>query len=981
AADCLEQAHGLAFFAEAQRLAAQRAEAQRQEAQEEAQEEAEEAAAEPLPAPALPAKAKASLGECAICGQEMEAIRLVKTLPCSHIFHYQCIDEYHRQKLREKNVDLPCFTCGAACHKSIAALMAERSKAREQAAEEAARQAKESRAKEPAPRRKGALAALAAASHDQKADSRRWSFRAQIAVQEGPADCRRYAVIRELAQRRSHGEPVTTLVMRSPATASAKHRVVWIGSRMRVEALMSNPSPTFANDLWRLGALRPVASITTCVGAAAVQPPLDAPCFSTGMEVVTINLADVHAYCFLYQALRVSLEQASLHTDPLRPLLHGTQQLCDSLPTPSDSQKFVLQNIAGAVTVVNNFAESPLLFFVAPTQSVVKDFLESIQDEDLYQAHLESQANKMLRQHAIFYDLVEAQRACALAGSLLASWLSHLHRVVYPAVYEMQQGAVAQLRLVGMTTSFMTKLHAGGSRLTCAFGGGGSDAVAELARLERLNFRGPFATGGLDADVVICCGFRRKAEDRAWQGLGAIACWRTCAGESSYPATVTCATKAPTGLRQYGWAGPWSTAGAAEQQVARLLGITDMRALDPNFVAEQIVRVAFEQYYLSTEEAARTGFSPIRRSAFGPAALGAMEPPEKKPRHDGVTDFARGQRDFSQAPSAGESKAICADFTSKEKEYTNGVKAANNWKSHKGPLTGELVRIPDVDSGYPKSVFPTEWEEGQALPLSVQSFDLGNGFPDQNEFRMKFGVIIPSTNTTVEYDYWSMVMSNREVCKGIGFHVSGILIDSPKLATDEDMLHFLAMFRKQLFSTVDRLMTAEPQYIIMGMSLETFFGGWEGNKEFKQELTERTGLNIATGAEACKASLECFGAKRITVLTPYQEIGDRNVVKFFTEIGFEVVRIAGLKCGSATDIAHVPEAWCEKVIREHLHIPNIDAIVQCGTNLSMVPLADRLERELQVPIIAINVACLWFGMREAGIDAKLEGCTRLFREH
>ena len=37
----------------------------------------------------------------------------------------------------------------------------------------------------------------------------------------------------------------------------------------------------------------------------------------------------------------------------------------------------------------------------------------------------------------------------------------------------------------------------------------------------------------------------------------------------------------------------------------------------------------------------------------------------------------------------------------------------------------------------------------------------------------------------------------------------------------------------------------------------------------------------------------------------------RNVVKFFSEIGFEVVRIAGLKCGSATDIAHVPEAWCE----------------------------------------------------------------------
>merc|ERR1711948_947 len=119
---------------------------------------------------------------------------------------------------------------------------------------------------------------------------------------------------------------------------------------------------------------------------------------------------------------------------------------------------------------------------------------------------------------------------------------------------------------------------------------------------------------------------------------------------------------------------------------------------------------------------------------------------------------------------------------------------------------------------------------------------------------------------------------------------------------------------------------------------------------FKAELSGRTGLNIATGAEACKAALQCFKAKKVTVITPYQDIGDKNVVKFFSEIGFEVVRIHGLKCGSATDIAHVPEEWCEKVIKE----------------------------EFNIPIIPINVACLWFGMREAGIDTKLNGCTRLF---
>mmetsp|Transcript_38905 Transcript_38905/g.70163 ORF Transcript_38905/g.70163 Transcript_38905/m.70163 type:complete len:372 (+) Transcript_38905:48-1163(+) len=363
-----------------------------------------------------------------------------------------------------------------------------------------------------------------------------------------------------------------------------------------------------------------------------------------------------------------------------------------------------------------------------------------------------------------------------------------------------------------------------------------------------------------------------------------------------------------------------------------------------------------------------------------PAAARPAKKPAAKATIDGVTGFKKGQRDFSQAKGA-KSKAIKMDFVNDTKEYTNGVVAKNKWSSHNGLLTGEVVRIPDVDSGYPKGVFPKIWSDGEPMPREVESFDIGDGFPDQNEFKMKFGVIIPSTNTTVEYDFWSMIMQNREACKGIGFHVSGILIDAPKLATDKDMLNFLKMFRKQIFTTVDRLMTAEPQYIIMGMSLETFFGGWEGNREFKKELTDRTGLNIATGAEACKASLDKFGAKRITVITPYQEIGDRNVVKFFSEIGFEVVRIAGLKCGSATDIAHVPEAWCEKVIKENLVFEGVDAIVQCGTNLSMVGLADRLEQELNIPIIAINVACLWFGMREVGIQTQLQGCTRLFREH
>ncbi|CAE8665387.1 unnamed protein product, partial [Polarella glacialis] len=57
--------------------------------------------------------------------------------------------------------------------------------------------------------------------------------------------------------------------------------------------------------------------------------------------------------------------------------------------------------------------------------------------------------------------------------------------------------------------------------------------------------------------------------------------------------------------------------------------------------------------------------------------------------NDGVTDFKKGQRDFTSAQGQ-ESKALCADFVNETKEYTNGVVAKNTWRSHAGPLTGEL---------------------------------------------------------------------------------------------------------------------------------------------------------------------------------------------------------------------------------------------------------------------------------------------------
>lgn len=135
---------------------------------------------------------------------------------------------------------------------------------------------------------------------------------------------------------------------------------------------------------------------------------------------------------------------------------------------------------------------------------------------------------------------------------------------------------------------------------------------------------------------------------------------------------------------------------------------------------------------------------------------------------------------------------------------------------------------------------------------------------------------------------------------------------------------------------------------------------------------------MATGAEACERVLKLFNVKKIGVVTPYQPVGDKNVKRFFNDIGFEVTALKSLRCPTAIAIANVSE----DELRQSLIEVNkdADALVQVGTNLSMVGLAEEAERWLGKPVIAINAATHWMAMRDNGIEDKVYGVGRLFRE-
>jgi maleate isomerase len=246
--------------------------------------------------------------------------------------------------------------------------------------------------------------------------------------------------------------------------------------------------------------------------------------------------------------------------------------------------------------------------------------------------------------------------------------------------------------------------------------------------------------------------------------------------------------------------------------------------------------------------------------------------------------------------------------------------------------------------------------------------------PDVLGYRGKWGVLVPSTNTVVEPDFYAMAPP------GITLHTGRISIHDPRIDDDAGFEALMVQIRSSIGRAIADLLTAEPDYLVMGMSSETFWGGRQGNDEFQRRVGELSGLPIATGANACERAFAALGSRRLGVVTPYQPVGDAQVRRFFEESGYEVAALVGLRCPTAVSIAHQDEATLRRAIAE-VNRPGVDTIVQVGTNLSMLTLADAADRELGKPVVAINAATFWYALRSSGIADRRAGFGRLLRDH
>jgi len=246
--------------------------------------------------------------------------------------------------------------------------------------------------------------------------------------------------------------------------------------------------------------------------------------------------------------------------------------------------------------------------------------------------------------------------------------------------------------------------------------------------------------------------------------------------------------------------------------------------------------------------------------------------------------------------------------------------------------------------------------------------------PDRLGYRSKMGVVVPSTNTVMEPELYAMALP------GVTFHIARMYLAQSAMGSAEQAQAVVEAFRSALAVAIRDVMTMDPDHLLIGVSALSFMGGVAGHQRFKEGLQQTAPIPTTTAAEAAIAALQCYEGKRLGLLSPHPAMLDAHYTQFFSESGYEVVKLHRLDCPNTLAIAAVDEG----TIRTALYAlceAGVDAIVQVGTDLVMTRLADEAERWLGKPVIAITAAMLWHALRASGMADQMHGLGSLLRDH
>jgi len=150
------------------------------------------------------------------------------------------------------------------------------------------------------------------------------------------------------------------------------------------------------------------------------------------------------------------------------------------------------------------------------------------------------------------------------------------------------------------------------------------------------------------------------------------------------------------------------------------------------------------------------------------------------------------------------------------------------------------------------------------------------------------------------------------------------------------------------------------------------------NPDLEERIAKEISLPAVTAIASVTAALRALGAEKLVVMTPFDEPMNVRLTNRLRQAGFSILACPQYEdpsTGAGEKIG--PEELFARVEKTFGTAPTADAIYFQSAALDPIPIIQRVETRLRVPVVASNPAMLWNLLSVLGHKYCIMGYGRL----
>jgi len=231
-------------------------------------------------------------------------------------------------------------------------------------------------------------------------------------------------------------------------------------------------------------------------------------------------------------------------------------------------------------------------------------------------------------------------------------------------------------------------------------------------------------------------------------------------------------------------------------------------------------------------------------------------------------------------------------------------------------------------------------------------------------WRARLGIITPSSNIVTEPEF-KLITPTGVSCHYQKFAFIGGGVEALK------SLERLVPDAAELISHI------RPSAVAMCCTGGSFAGGLGYDQLLIQKMKERNGnVPTTTSSTAMIEAFKTLGVKKVSLAVPYLEEVAMAEKKFVEDHGIKVVSIKWLGLQDSIEIAGVPPEVVYNLACQ-VNEPETEAVFLSCIAMHTIGVIEKLESDLQKPVISSNQATMWHLLRIAHINERIEGYGQL----